>query len=90
MAYIVGVLEGDFDTFKQRFDADPMGRRSVAKGHTILRSVGNPNQFFVRVEFDSVDEAKAFADKVRGSNVFDDMDVKLPPTVAEVADRATY
>jgi hypothetical protein len=32
MAFIVGVFEGDFDAWKQRFDSDPLGRRQVAKG----------------------------------------------------------
>ena len=90
MAYIVGVLEGDFDAYKQRFDADPLGRKGVAKGHTILRSVDNPNQFFIRVEFDAVEDAKSFAAKVRGSDMLSDMDVKLSPTVVELAERATY
>ena len=52
MAFIVGVFEGDFDAWKQRFDSDPRGRRQVAKGHMIFRSVDNPNLFFVRIEFD--------------------------------------
>jgi heme-degrading monooxygenase HmoA len=87
---IVGAYEGDFDAFKQRFEADPLGRKQVAKGHTLLRSVDNPNQFFVRVDFDSADDAKEFAEKVRGSDVMEGFELRLPPTVAEVADQATY
>jgi hypothetical protein len=90
MAFLVGVFEGDFDAFKQQFDSDPLGRKQVAKGHTFMRGVDNPNEIFVRVEFDSVAEAKSFGDKVRGSDVLQNVTVKLPPRVTEMADQATY
>ena len=44
----------------------------------------------MRVEFDSAEEAKSFRDKVRDSDVLQNLTVKVPPTVAEVADQATY
>jgi hypothetical protein len=90
MAFLVGAFEGDFDAWKQRFDSDPLGRRQVAKGHTILRAVDNPDQFFVRIEFDSVEDAKSFADKVRGSEVLANLSPTVPPTAAELVDQATY
>jgi hypothetical protein len=70
MAFLVGVFEGDFDAFKQRFDSDPLGRSQAAKGHTMLRGVDTPNEIFLRVKFDSAEETKSFRDKVRGSDVF--------------------
>jgi hypothetical protein len=90
MAFLVGVFEGDFDAFKQQFDSDPLGRKQVAKGHTLLRGVDNPNEIFVRLEFDSAAQAKAFGEKVRGSDVLQNVSVKLSPTVTELADQATY
>ena len=45
-----------------------------------MRGVDNPNQIFVRVEFDSAEEAKSFGEKVRRSDVLQNVDVKLPPT----------
>jgi hypothetical protein len=89
-AFVVGVFEGDFDAYKARFDSDPLGRKQVAKGHTLLRGVDNPSEVFVRIEFDSAEDAKAFAEKVRGSNVLQNMTVKIPPTAVELADQATY
>ena len=88
--FTVGVFEGDFDAWKEQFLSDPLGRSQVAKGHTLLRGVDNPNQIFVRVEFDSAEKAKAFVEKVRGSAVLDKVTVKIPPTVVEMADQATY
>ena len=90
MAFLVGVFEGDFDAFKQQFDSDPLGRKQAAKGHTMLRGVDNPNEIFLRVEFGSAEEAKSFRDKVHGSGVLQNVTVKVPPTVTEMADQATY
>jgi hypothetical protein len=90
VAFLVGVFEGDFDAFKQQFDSDPLGRKQAAKGHTLLRGVDNPNQIFVRIEFDSTEEAKSFGEKVRGSDVLQNVNVMLPPTATELADQAIY
>ena len=90
MAFIVGVMEGDFDAFKRQFDEDPLGRKQVAKGHTLLRGVDNPNEVFVRIEFATADEARSFAEKVRNSTVLQNMTVKVPPTATVLADQATY
>ena len=90
MAFLIGVFEGDFDAFKKQFDSDPLGRRKVAKGHTMLRGVANPSEIFLRVEVDSAPEAKKFQEQVRGSGVLRNVTVKIPPTVAEMVDQATY
>ena len=90
MAFLVGVFEGDYDAFKQQFDADPLGRKQVAKGHTLLRGVENPNEMFLRLEFDSTEDARAFQERVRGSDVLANLDVKVPPTAVEMADQETY
>jgi len=90
MAYLIGVFEGDFDAFKQQFDSDPLGRKAVAKGHSMMRGVDNPNEIYLRVEFDTVDQAREFREKVRSSDVLANMDVKLGPNVTELVDRVDY
>ena len=50
MAFLVGVFEGDFETWKQGFDSDPLGRKQVARGHTLFRGIDNPNEIFLRIE----------------------------------------
>jgi hypothetical protein len=90
MAFLVGVFEGDIDAWSKLFLSDPLGRAQVAKGHTVLRGVDNPNLAFVRIEFDSADDARAFAEKVRGSTVLDNVIPKIPPTVAELFNQTTY
>jgi hypothetical protein len=89
-AFIVGAFEGDVDAWNERFLSDPLGRRQVAKGHTLLRGADNPNQVFVRLEFDTIEDAKAFAEKVRGSDVLEGLTVTVPPTAAELLDKAEY
>ncbi len=44
MAFLVGVFDGDFDAFKQQFDSDPLGRRQVAQGHTMLPASITPTR----------------------------------------------
>jgi hypothetical protein len=66
------------------------GGRHVAKGHTLLRGADNPNQVFVRLEFDTIEDAKAFAEKVRGSNVLEGLTLTVPPTAVELLDKAEY
>lgn len=90
MAFLVGVFEGDYDAWKQRFDTDPLGRKQVAKGHTLLRAIDNPNLFFLRLEFESAQQARAFQAKVRGSDVLDGLTLQVQPTAAELVDEATY
>jgi hypothetical protein len=90
VAFLIGVFEGDFDAWKQGFDSDPLGRKAAAKGHTLMRGVDNPNEIFLRVEFDSADDARSFGEKVRGSNVLENVTVKIPPTVSELVERTEY
>jgi hypothetical protein len=50
------------------FDEDPAGRRqSSATGAMWSRGVDDPNQGFIRVEFRSVEQAKAFRERLLAS-----------------------
>jgi hypothetical protein len=66
-----------------------VGRRQVAKGHSISRSVDNPNDIFLSTEYDSVEDAKALRERLLASGVLDRFNVKTAPTIVEVAERAT-
>ena len=91
MASLVAVFgTGNYEEWKQMFDSDPAGRRESAQGHRIMRSADDPNEVFVRVDFDSVDSAKAFRERLMGSGALDKVTVVKEPTVVEVADEATY
>ena len=91
MAFMVHHLKvDDFDEFKSLFDSDPVGRKQAAKGHLMLRSVDDPNEVFTRVEFDSLEEAKAFRDRLVASGALDQTTVLTPPTVVELVESITY
>ena len=91
MAFMVHHLKvDDFDEFKSLFDSDPVGRKQAAKGHLMLRSLDNPNEVFTRVEFDSLEEAKAFKERLLASGALDRTTVLTPPTVVELIENITY
>ena len=91
MAYVFGHFDvGDYDQWKQMFDSDPAGRKQAGKGHRVYRSAENPTDVFVAVEFDSVDDAKSFRERLLASSALDNVNVKTPPTVVEEAEAATY
>jgi hypothetical protein len=91
MAALVAVFQtGDYDAWKQMFDSDPAGRRQSAKGHRVMRSVDDPNEVFVRVDFDSADGAKEFRERLLSSGALDNVTVVKEPTIVEVADEVTY
>jgi hypothetical protein len=91
MASMVGVFKtDDYEDWKRMFDSDPVGRKEAAKGHRVMRSVDDPNEVFLRVDFDSVDDAQAFRERVLASGVLDRITVVKEPTVVDVADEATY
>jgi hypothetical protein len=83
----------DYDAWKQLFDEDPAGRaESGATSYMISRAVDNPNETFIRTEFPSVEQAKAFREKLLASGALErgKMRIKSGPTIAEVADQHTY
>ena len=91
MANLLSTFEvDDYDAWKQNFDSDPVGRKEAAKKHRLYRSADNPNQVFVSTEFASVDEAKAFRERLMSSGVLDDMNVVQGPTVAELEEEVEY
>ena len=91
MAFIVTRINvGDYEMWKPMFDKDEPGARRSAKGHRVLRSVDNPNEVFVVVEFASTEEAMAAREKLLASGVLDRFADKDLPKVVEEAEAVTY
>jgi hypothetical protein len=91
MAFVLARFQvGDYDSWKGMFDSDPAGRKETAKGHRLYRSVTNPGEVFVAVEFASADDATSFRERLLASGALDRIEVKTEPTVVEEADSATY
>ena len=80
----------DYEAWKPIFDSDPAGARKAAKGHRVLRSLEEPNDVFVQVEFGSPEDAKAARGRLLASGVLERVTVKAGPTVAEEAETVAY
>jgi heme-degrading monooxygenase HmoA len=81
---------GDYEAFKPMFDQDPPGARRAAKGHRLYRNVDDPNEVFVQVHFESVDEARAGRERLLDSGVLDRWQDKTGPTIVEEAEAVDY
>lgn len=56
----------DFDTWKQAFENDPVGReQSGVRRHRILRPIDDPNHVMIELDFDSSSEAETFLAALR-------------------------
>jgi hypothetical protein len=76
----------DYDAWKEAFDSDPAGARKSAKGYRVLRSVEDPNEVFISVEFPSSEEAKEGCQRLVDAGVLERADVQNGPTIAERAE----
>jgi hypothetical protein len=77
----------DFDAWKNVFDSDPVGRKQQGvRRYRILRQVDDPGYVLIDLEFDSADEAEAFAAALR--EIWGRVDVMRNPQarVAEVVE----
>jgi hypothetical protein len=91
MAFLLAHFEvDDYDTWKQRFDTDPAGRKQSAKRHQIFRALDDGNKVFVGLEFASADDAGSFRERLLSSGALEDLTVNVPPTLVELADEAEY
>ena len=91
MAFLLMHFElNNYDEWKEVFDSDPVGRKAVAKGHRISRAADDPNQVFLSVEYPSVDDAKAFRQKLLDAGVLDRFPPKMGPVVVDVAEQVSY
>jgi len=80
----------NYDEWKQLFDSDPAGRKAVAKGHRLSRSVDNPNEVYVAVDFPAADDARAVLGRLTESGVLERFRPTLGPVITEVVEETTY
>lgn len=91
MAFIVTRINvGNYDLWKSMFDRDEPGARSAAKGHRILRSIENPGEVFIVIDFASAEDAEAGREKLLASGVLDRFPDKDLPKVVEEAEAIIY
>ncbi len=80
----------DYDGWKQVFDSDPAGRKQSATAHSISRGVDEPGAVFVRVDFASVEEARAFRQRLLDSGALGAFAATVQPIVVEQVEEVTY
>jgi len=74
---------GDFDAWKPSFDKDIPRAREAAAGYRLFRSLQDPSEVFVQIEFASPDDAQIARDRLRSSGVLERFADKNGPTVVE-------
>jgi hypothetical protein len=80
---------GDFDAWKPMFDQDQPGARANSAGWRLFRSVENPGEVYIQVEFRSLDEAKEGRERLLASGVLDRFADRHGPAIVEEAETVT-
>ena len=87
MTYMLTRIDvGNYDEWKPQFDKDLPRAREAATGWRIFRSVDNPNEVFIEVEFDSSEDAASGRERLLASGVLDRFADKTGPTIVEEAE----
>ena len=78
---ITRIQTRDYDTWRPMFDADRPRAREKARIQRVLRSVDDPNEVFIYLEFASVEDAQQARERLVTSGVLDRFDDKHGPNV---------
>ena len=85
-AFIVTRIQvGDYGAWRPMFDQDRPRAREQAKAQRVFRSVDDPNEVFIFLEFASVDDANEARRRIAESGVLDRFEEKHGPTVVQEA-----
>jgi hypothetical protein len=88
MAFMVTRGEvGDYEAWKQMFDADPPKAREHASGYRVLRGIDEPGTVIIEVEFPTEEAAREGRRRLVDSGVLERFE-HVGPTVVEQADAA--
>jgi hypothetical protein len=78
---ITRIQTRDYAAWRPLFDSDHPRAREKAKVQRVLRSVDDPNEVFVYLEFASVEDAEEARTRLVTSGVLDRFDNKHGPNV---------
>jgi hypothetical protein len=82
---ITRIQTGDYDAWRPLFDEDRPRAREKTTVQRVFRSVDDPNEVFVYLEFDSAEDAQESRQRLLDSGVLDRFDDKHGPNVLEEA-----
>ena len=77
---------GDYDTWRPMFEQDRPQAREKATSQRVFRSVDDPNNVFIFLEFASVPDAQEAQRRLVESGVLDRFQDKYGPNVIEEVD----
>jgi hypothetical protein len=78
---ITRIQTGDYDRWRPMFDQDKPRARENAVIQRVLRSVDDPNEVFIYLEFQTLEDANEARSRLESSGVLDRFDDKHGPTV---------
>jgi len=78
---ITRIQTRDYDTWRPMFDQDRPRAREKALLQRVLRSADDPNEVFIYLEYQSLDDANEARDRLLSSGVLDRFEDKHGPTV---------
>lgn len=78
---ITRIQTSDYDRWRPLFDQDKPRAREKAVLQRVLRSADDPNEVFIYLEYESVDDASEARDRLLASGVLDRFDDKHGPNV---------
>ena len=85
-AFIITRIQvGDYDTWRSMFDQDLPNAREKATAQRVLRGADDPNQVFVFLEFETLEDANEAKRRVVESGVLDRFEDKHGPNVLQEA-----
>jgi hypothetical protein len=78
---ITRIQTRDYDAWRPMFDQDHPRAREKAVVQRVLRSVHDPNEVFIYLEFEGLDDAQEAHDRLIASGVLDRFDDIHGPNV---------
>lgn len=78
---ITRIQTRDYDRWRPAFDADQPRAREKAQVQRVLRSVDDPNEVFIYLEFASVEDANEARERLVASGVLDRFEDMHGPNV---------
>jgi hypothetical protein len=82
---ITRIQTGNYDVWRPMFDHDRPRAREKATTQRVLRSVDDPNEVFIFLEFASLEDANEARGRLLESGVLDRFEDKHGPNVLEEA-----
>jgi hypothetical protein len=78
---ITRIQTGDYDKWRQAFDQDLPRAREKALLQRVLRSADDPDEVFIYLEYQTLDDASEARDRLLASGVLDRFNDKHGPNV---------